>query len=48
MDQGSVPELFLEEHDNGLVVNLWDDIPLIAETLDELQEGVSLLLDDVA
>jgi hypothetical protein len=45
-DQGWVPESFLEEHDNGLVVDLWDGIPLIAETLDELSEGLSLLLDD--
>jgi hypothetical protein len=39
-DQGWVPTSFLEEHDNGLVVDLWDDIPLIAEMLDELLEGL--------
>jgi hypothetical protein len=46
MDQGWVPESLLEEHDNRLVVNLRDDISLIGETLDELSEGLSLLLDD--
>jgi hypothetical protein len=45
-DQGWVLESFLEEHDNGLVIDLSDDIPLIAETLDELSEGLSLLLND--
>jgi hypothetical protein len=46
MDQGCVPESFPEEHDNGLVVDLRDGIPLIVETLDELLEGLSFLLDD--
>jgi hypothetical protein len=46
MDQGQVPESLLEEYDNRLVVDLRDDISLIAETLDELPEGFSLLLDD--
>jgi hypothetical protein len=31
---------------NGHVVNLWDDVSFIAETLDEFPEGLSLLLDD--
>jgi hypothetical protein len=38
---------FLENKKNRLVVNLWDDISLVAEMLDELPEGLSLLLDDV-
>jgi hypothetical protein len=46
-DQGWVPESLLEKHENRLVVNLWDDISLVAEMLDELPEGLSLLLDDV-
>jgi hypothetical protein len=46
MDQGQVPESLLEEYDNRLVVDLRDDISLITETLDELPEGFSLLLDD--
>jgi hypothetical protein len=46
MDQGWVPESLLEGHNNKLVINLWDDISLIAESLDELPEGLSLLLDD--
>jgi hypothetical protein len=45
-DQGRVPESLLKEHDNRLVVNLWDDISLVAETLNELLEGLSLLLYD--
>jgi hypothetical protein len=28
------------------VVDLWDDISLVAEMLDEFLEGLSLLLDD--
>jgi hypothetical protein len=46
MDQGWVPESFLEAHDNGLLINLRNDIPLIAEMLDELPEGLSLFLDN--
>jgi hypothetical protein len=46
LDQGQIPESLLEEHDDRLVVDLWDDIPLIAEALNELPEGLSLLLDD--
>jgi hypothetical protein len=45
-DQGWVPESLPEEHDNRLVVNLCGDISLVAETLDELSEGLYLLLDD--
>jgi hypothetical protein len=36
----------LEEHDEGLVFDLWDNIPLIVETLNEFSEGLSLLLYD--
>jgi hypothetical protein len=46
MDPGRVPESLLEEHDNRLVVNLRDAISLVAKMLDELPEGLSLLLDD--
>jgi hypothetical protein len=46
MDQGRIPEFLLEEHDDTLVVDLWDDISHVAEALDELPEGLSILLDD--
>jgi hypothetical protein len=39
-------ESFLEEHHNELVIDLQDVISLVAETLDELPEGLFLLLDD--
>jgi hypothetical protein len=48
MDQGWVPESLLEEHNNRLVVNLWDNISLVTESLDELPEGLSLLLDNAS
>jgi hypothetical protein len=41
MDQGWVSESLLEEHDDRLLVNLQDDISLVAETLDELPEGLT-------
>jgi hypothetical protein len=44
--KGRDPESFLEEHDNELVIDLQDVISLVAETLDELPEGLFLLLDD--
>jgi hypothetical protein len=47
-DQGQVAESLLEEHNNTLVVDLRDDISLIVESLDELLEGLSLLLDDAS
>jgi hypothetical protein len=47
MDQGWVPESLLEEHNNRLVVDLRGDVSLVAESLDEFSEGLSLLLDDV-
>jgi hypothetical protein len=43
---GTDPKPVLEEYDNRLVVNLGDDISLVAETMDELSEGLSLILDD--
>jgi hypothetical protein len=46
MDQGRVHESFLEEHNKRLVINLWDDISIVAKSLDEFLEGLSLLLDD--
>jgi hypothetical protein len=46
MDQKWVPESFLEEHNNRLVIDLRDDVSLVAESLDELLEGLSLFLDD--
>jgi hypothetical protein len=46
MDQGWAPESLLEEHYDRLVIDLRDDISLIVETLDELSEGLFLLLDD--
>jgi hypothetical protein len=41
-----IDESLLEEHNNRLVVDLRDDVSLIAESLDELLEGLSLLLYD--
>jgi hypothetical protein len=46
MDQGWVLESLLGEHNNRLVIDLLDDISLVAKSLDELSEGLSLLLDD--
>jgi hypothetical protein len=46
MDLGRVPKPFLEEHHDQLVVNLWDDIPLVAEALDVFSERLSFLLDN--
>jgi hypothetical protein len=46
LDQGRIPESLLEEHYDRLVVDLRGDIPLVVETLDELLEGISLLLVD--
>jgi hypothetical protein len=45
-DQRWVAKSLLEEHNNRLVVDLRDDISLVVESLDELLEGLSLLLDD--
>jgi hypothetical protein len=39
-------ESLLEEHNNRLIVDLQGHISLLAESLDELPEGLSLLLDD--
>jgi hypothetical protein len=46
MDQGWILESLLEEHNNRLVINLRDDVSFLVESLDELSEGLSLLLDD--
>jgi hypothetical protein len=46
MDQGRVPESLLEEQNSRLVVDLRGHVSLVAESLDELLEGVSLLFDD--
>jgi hypothetical protein len=46
-DQGRVPESFLEEQNNRFVIDVRDDISLVVKLLDELPEGLSLLLDDV-
>jgi hypothetical protein len=46
MDQGRVPESLFKLHNNRLVVDLQDDVSLITESLDELPEELSLLLDD--
>jgi hypothetical protein len=45
-DQVWIPKSLLEEQDDRLVGELRDDIPLVAEELNELPEGFSLLLDD--
>ncbi len=44
--QGWVPESLLQEHNNGLVIDLQDDISHVVGMLNELLEGLSLLLDD--
>jgi hypothetical protein len=47
-DQGQIHKSLLEEHDDGFVIDLQDDISFVAEALDEFLEGLSLLLyDDV-
>jgi hypothetical protein len=42
-----VSNTLLEEHDDQLIIDLQDDIPLFVETLDELLKGLPLLLHDV-
>jgi hypothetical protein len=46
MDQGQVPEFLPEEHNNRLVIDLWDDVSLVVDSMDELPKGLSLLLDN--
>jgi hypothetical protein len=46
IDQGQVPESLFVEHNNRLIVDLRDDVSFVAKMLDELPEGLSLLLDD--
>jgi hypothetical protein len=43
-DDGRVPESHLEEHDDEFIINIQDDISLVAEMLDKLSGGLSLLL----
>jgi hypothetical protein len=40
------PESLLEEHDDGCIVNLRYNVSLVAEALDKLLRGFSLLLYD--
>jgi hypothetical protein len=39
-------ESLLEEHNDELVIDLRDDVSLVAEMLDKLLEGLTHLLDD--
>jgi hypothetical protein len=39
--QGWVPESLLEEHNNRFVIDLQGDVAPVAESLDELPEGLS-------
>jgi hypothetical protein len=48
VNQGRISESLLEEHDDGLVLDLWDDGPFVTEMLDEFPKGLSLLLHDVS
>jgi hypothetical protein len=48
MDQGRVFESLLEEHNNRLVVDLQNDVFVVAESMDELLEGLSVLLDNAS
>jgi hypothetical protein len=43
--QGRVPESLLKEHDYRLVVDLQNNVSIVAKTLDKLLEGLSFLLD---
>jgi hypothetical protein len=35
-NQGFIPESLLEEHDDGIVVDFWDNVPFVVEWLYEL------------
>jgi hypothetical protein len=48
VDQGWVPESPLEEHNNRFVVNLRNEVSLVAKSRDELSEWFSLLLDNAS
>jgi hypothetical protein len=41
-NQGFIPESLLEEHDDGIVVDFWDNVPFVVEWLYELLEGLSV------
>jgi hypothetical protein len=43
-DQERVSKSFLEEHDDGFIIDLRDDVSLVAEPLNKFSEGLSLLL----
>jgi hypothetical protein len=47
-NQGQVCQSLLEEHDNRLVVDLQDNVSLIAKMLDKFLEGLSRLLKTLA
>jgi hypothetical protein len=44
VDQWRVLVSLLEEHDDVFVIDLWDDVSLVAKALDKLLEILSLLL----
>jgi hypothetical protein len=46
-NQGRVPESFLEEHDNGFVIDLRNDVYLVEEEQDKFPEGLSFILYNV-
>jgi hypothetical protein len=48
VNQGRILESLFEEHDDGLVVDLWDNVHFVAKMLDEFLKGLSLLLQDVS
>jgi hypothetical protein len=45
-NQRRVPESLLEEHNNRFVINLQNEVSLVAKALDEVSEWFSLLLDN--
>jgi hypothetical protein len=47
VDECRVLQTFLEEHVDRLVIYFQDDIPFVAEMLDEFLKGLYLLLHDV-
>jgi hypothetical protein len=40
-------ESLLEEHDDGFIVDLREDVPLVAEVLNKLPKGLSFLLHHI-
>jgi hypothetical protein len=45
---GVTSKSLLGEHDDRFVVDLWHDIPFVAEALNEFPEGLYLLLYDAS